>query len=104
MAKARWPSWLNPAALLLGSVIAIAALSFQARPEADVVAIVFPPWWTEREALLAIAAAQADIVRTTAMPAVVVVRPYGGEGLARLRAAGGWFAIDPQAVAACLRM
>jgi hypothetical protein len=98
----RWPSWLNAAAVLLASVVAIAALSLQARPGADIVAIVFPPWWTEREALLATAAARADIVRTTALPAVVVVRPHGVEGLARLRAAGGWFAIDPQAVAACL--
>jgi hypothetical protein len=104
MAKVRWPSWLNAAAVLLGSIVAVAALSLQPRPDADVVAIVFPPWWSAREALLATAAAQADIVRLTAVPAVLVVRLRNVDGMARLRAQGGWFAIDPQAVAACLKM
>jgi hypothetical protein len=30
-----------------------------------------------------------------------VVRPDGAEGLSRLHEAGAWFAIDPQAIAAC---
>ena len=37
----------------------------------------------------------------TAMPSLMVVRPDGAEGLSKLHGAGAWFAIDPQAVAAC---
>jgi hypothetical protein len=37
----------------------------------------------------------------TAVPSLLVVRPDGAEGLSRLHEAGAWFAIDPQAIAAC---
>lgn len=87
--------------LLAVSFIAIAAMTLQARPNSDIVAMVFPPWWSAQQTLLAAAAADAAIVRTTALGSVVVVRPHDGDGLARLRAAGGWFAIDPRAAAAC---
>jgi hypothetical protein len=43
-------------------------------------------------------------VRTTAIPAVLVVRPDEQAGLTRLHDAGAWIAIDPQAVAACLAL
>jgi hypothetical protein len=78
-----WPSWLNAMALLLASVIGVATLSFQARPDADIVAV-------------------AAIVRTTAVPSLLVVRPDGRDGLSRLYQAGAWLALDPQAIAACL--
>jgi hypothetical protein len=95
---------LNAAALLAASFLAIAAFGLQARSDNEIVAVVFPPWWTARDALSAVAAAGAAIVRTTAVGSIVVVRPGGGDGLARLRAAGGWFAIDPQAAGACLKI
>jgi hypothetical protein len=97
---------LNAAILLLLSWIFIAALSFQARPGTEVVAVVFPPWWSAQQALQAAAAAAANaaFVRTTAIPAVLVVRPDERAGLTRLRDAGAWIAIDPQAVAACLTL
>ncbi|MGA9089564.1 MAG: hypothetical protein WB420_10710 [Bradyrhizobium sp.] len=98
----RWPAWLNAAALLVASFIAIAALSLQVRPGAEVVAVAFPPWWSAQQVLLAAASANAAIVRMTAVPAVLVVRPDDHGGLARLRQAGVWLAMDPQAVAACL--
>lgn len=98
----RWPAWLNAAALLVASFIAIAALSLQVRPGAEVVAVAFPPWWSAQQVLLAAASANAAIVRMTAVPAVLVVRPDDNGGLARLRQAGVWLAMDPQAVAACL--
>jgi hypothetical protein len=97
----RWPAWLNATALLLVSFVAIAALSLQVRPGAEVVAVVFPPWWSSQQALLAATSANAAIVRMTALPAILVVRPDDHEGLTRLHQAGAWFAIDPQAVAAC---
>jgi hypothetical protein len=97
----RWPAWLNAAGLLLASVIAVAVLSFRARPGVEVVAIAFPPWWSSQQVFAAIASADAAIVRTTAIPTLMVVRPDDKEGLTRLRNAGVWLAIDPQAIAAC---
>jgi hypothetical protein len=97
----RWPAWLNAAALLVASFVAIAALSLQVRPGSEVVAVAFPPWWSAQEALQATASANAAIVRMTALPALLVVRPDDHDGLTRLRAAGAWLAMDPQAIAAC---
>jgi hypothetical protein len=97
----RWLAWLNAAALLVASFIAIAALSFQVRAGADVVAVAFPPWWTSQQIFEAAASADAAIVRTTAISAVLVVRPKDLDGLSRLRQAGVWLTIDPQAIAAC---
>src|ERR1700687_653169 len=99
--RSRWPAWLNAAALLLASWIVIAALSLQVRPGTEVVAVVFPPWWSSQRALRAAASANAAIVRITALPAMLVVRPDDHDGLARLRNAGAWFTIDPLAIAAC---
>jgi hypothetical protein len=99
--SSRWPAWLGATALLLASFVAIAALSLQVRPGAEIVAVMFPPWWNSRQTLLAAASADAAIVRTTALPAMLVVRPDGHGGLTRLRRAGAWFTIDPQAIEAC---
>jgi hypothetical protein len=98
----RWPAWLNAALLLILGWIAIAALTFQIRPGAEIVAVAFPPWWSTQQVVLAAASANAAIVRLTAIPAILVVRPDDHDGLARLREAGVWLAIDPQAIAACL--
>jgi hypothetical protein len=95
---------LNAAVLLISSWIFIAALSLQVRPDTEVVAVVFPPWWSAQQALQAAASANAAFVRTTAIPAVLVVRPDERAGLARLREAGAWITIDPRAVAACLTL
>jgi len=100
----RWPAWLNATALLIVSWVAIAALVFQARPDAEIVAVAFPPWWSAQQVLLAAASADAAIVRTTAISAILVVRPNDHDGLARLRTAGAWLAIDPQAIAACFKI
>ena len=93
---------MNATLLLLSSWIVIAALTFQARPDSEVVAVVFPPWWSAEQAFQAAVSANAAFVRTTAIPAILVVRPEEQAGLARLRDAGAWLAIDPRAIAACL--
>src|ERR1700759_4484241 len=98
----RWPAWLNAAALLVASFIAVAALSLQVRPGAEIVAVASPPWWSAERAFLAAASADAAIVRMTAIPSLLVVSPDRHDGLARLRKAGVWLAADPQAIAACL--
>ena len=100
-AESRWPAWLNASALLLASWIAVAALSLQVRPGSEVIAVVFPPWWNAQQVMSAAASANAAIVRMTALPAILVVRPDDRQGLTRLHDAGAWFAIDPQAIAAC---
>jgi hypothetical protein len=99
--RSGWPAWLNAAALLVASVIAVAALSFQPSPDSEVVAVVFPPWWSTQHIFEAAASADASIIRTTAIAAVVVVRPDQHAGMERLRKAGALLAIDPQAIAGC---
>ena len=94
-------AWLNAGILLVASWFAIAGLSLQIHPCAEVVAVFFPPWWNAQRALLASASADAAIVRMTAVPSLLVVRPDRHDGLARLRQAGAWLAMDPQAIAAC---
>ena len=97
----RWPAWLNAALMLLASFVGVAALSLQVRPDTEIVAVAFPVWWDTGQAFAAAASANAAIVRATAIPSLLVVRPDGRQGLARLREAGVWLAIDPQAIAAC---
>lgn len=103
IARSRWPVWLNAAVLLLVSFIGMAALSLRAGANAEIVAVVFPPWWTAQRVFLAAASANAAIVRQTAVGSILVVRPEGTDGLARLREAGVWLTIDPQAIGACSR-
>ena len=64
-------------------------------------AVAFPPWWSTQQAMLAAASADAAIVRTTTIPSLLVVHPKNAGGLVQLRRLGAWFAIDPQAIAAC---
>ena len=99
--RQRWRSWLNASALLIASFLAISALSLRVRPGAEIVAVAFPPWWSSQEAFLAAASADAAIVRMTAIPSLLVVRPNQHDGLTRLRDAGVWLAIDPRAIDAC---
>jgi hypothetical protein len=101
ISTSRWPDWLNAALLLAASFIAVTVLSLQPRSGTEVVAVAFPPWWNAQQAVVAAASAGAAIVRMTAVPSLLVVRPDGHDGLTRLRGAGVWLAMDPQAVAAC---
>jgi hypothetical protein len=97
----RWPAWSSACSLLAISFVAIAAMALQVRAGAEIVAVAFPPWWTQQQVLLAAASADAAIVRLTGLSSMVVVRPDGADGLLRLRDAGGWLILDPQAIAAC---
>lgn len=101
LTRSRWLAWVNATGLLIASFVGIAALSLQARPGTEVVAVAFPPWWSAQRIFAAAASADAAIVRTTAIPSILVVEPDRDNGLMRLREAGAWLAIDPQAIAAC---
>jgi hypothetical protein len=96
-----WPAWLNATLLLVVGGLVIASLSLQARAGAEIVAVAFPPWWGPQQVFSATASADAAIVRITAIPALLVVRPFEHDGMARLRQAGAWLAMDPQAIVAC---
>jgi hypothetical protein len=98
----RRPVWLNAGALLLASWLVLTALTLTPRPDADVIAVVFPPWWGGDRALLTAASTGATIVRSGALPTILVVQPADGDGRARLRRAGAWLALDPQALGGCL--
>jgi hypothetical protein len=99
--RSRWLAWVNATGLLTASFVGIAALSLQARPGTEVVAVAFPPWWSAQRIFTAAASANAAIVRITAIPSILVVQPDRSDGLTRLRESGVWLAIDPQAIAAC---
>jgi hypothetical protein len=101
ISTSKWPAWLNATALLIASFVAVAALSLQVRPGTEIVAVAFPPWWSTEQTFNAAASADAAIVRMTAIPSLLVVRPDQHDGLIRLRKAGVWLAMDPQAIAAC---
>ena len=98
----RWPAWANATGLLIVSFVGIAALSLRVGPGTEIVAVAFPPWWSAQRIFTAAASANAAIVRTTAIPSILVVQPDSHDGLTRLRESGVWLTIDPQAIAACL--
>jgi hypothetical protein len=97
-----WRDWRAAVLLLVASVIALGAVSVQPRADEATVAVLFPPWWSPPAVFGAAAAAGADVIRATAIPSLLVLRPAADrDGWARLRAAGAWLALDPKAVAAC---
>lgn len=95
-------AWLASSALLAVSFAMIAALSLKPQRDSNTVAVVFPPWWSAQQSLLAAASAGASIIRTSSIPAIIVVEPGAHDGLKRLRDAGAWVSLDPQALDACL--
>jgi len=79
-------------------------MTLQIRPGADAVAAVFPPWWSDAQALSAAASADAAIVRTGGLATILVVKPSPDDGLERLHRAGALLTIDPRAIGACLEI
>ncbi len=98
----RWPHWLCPVALLLVSWLWITAVTLRVGPGDNVVAVVFPPWWTTERSFAAAASAEASIVRVGGFSPVLVVQPAAVNGLERLYRAGAWLLVNPTGVGACL--
>jgi len=98
------PAVALAAAMLMGSVVATAALAIApGADQAAPVAALFPPWWTAEEAYVAAASTGGAIVRQGALPSLLVVQSAEPGFRGRLRAAGAWVLLDPKAVGGCLR-
>jgi hypothetical protein len=91
-------------------VFALASLYLTARvglgprdPERGV-GVVFAPWTSGEAALRRAVGAGARFVRYGGVPFVVVVVPEERGYLARIAADGALLVVDPQALAACLKL
>lgn len=90
------------AALLLVGWLTLIILALQPRPDAEIVAAIFPPWWTAAQAFTAAAAAGADVIRPGAVSTILILHLTVRDGTARLQRAGAWFTADPIALGGCL--
>jgi hypothetical protein len=88
--------------LLALSWIGLIIATLQPPPEAETVAAVFPPWWGPQRAFLAAASTGAEIIRTGAVPTILVLHMTSRDGIRRLYQAGAWFTADPVALGGCL--
>ena len=64
------------------------------------VAAVFPPWWSSREAVSA-AASAGQIAGAGGAPFILILRGEPASLSPRLRAAGAWLLLDPDAAGVC---
>jgi hypothetical protein len=97
----QWSVWRNAIGLLLASWIAVAYVSVRLPADAEVAAVLFPPWWDAQQTMSATASANAAIIRTGIDPTILIVQLAKPDGLARLREAGVWLAVNPQAIGGC---
>ncbi len=96
-----WKHWLQPAAMLALSWVAVTCMALRPDPGAELVGIIFPPWWSATQAVAAAASTGAEIVRLGAVQTILVVRPARNDGIARLGAAGVLLAVDPLLAGGC---
>jgi hypothetical protein len=97
-----WLDGLAIGAAALLSVGAIAVFAFAPSDPKAGLGVVFAPWVSERAAFTRSVEAGARFVRFGGFPFIVVVMPEAPDYAARVSAAGAWFIVDPQALAACL--
>ena len=64
------------------------------------VAAVFPPWWSSREAVSA-AGSAGQIAGAGGAPFILILRGEPASLSPRLRAAGAWLLLDPDAAGQC---
>jgi hypothetical protein len=98
----RWPAWGNAGLLLLASWLALVTMSVVPRADAQAVAAIFPPWWSGERAFGAAVASGAAILRTGALPTILVLRPADAGDLAALREAGAWIVGNSWPLGGCL--
>jgi len=91
--------WL-PSLVLFASLLGVAALALQPRPDHPVAA-VFPPWWSAERAFAAAGSAGGAVLRDGAWSTLIVAQSPDPQFAARLRAAGALLVLDPQALGTC---
>ncbi len=101
MMAREWRSWVCPMLLLLASLGGVGWLNLRPHSGAPVAAL-FPPWWDSARAEASVVAAGGTLLRLGAWSAVVVTASDDPEFAVRLRAAGAWLVLDPQALGGCL--
>jgi hypothetical protein len=94
-------SLIAVAALVVASVLAMAALQAHPRDGAQVAA-VFAPWTDDGGAIARVAQAGGLVVRRGIVDAIIVVQSDQPGLIARLYAAGAWLVIDPATLGGCL--
>lgn len=97
-----WFDRLAIAATAVASLVTVAAMAFAPDGAGAAVAVVYAPWTSSADTLARATQAGARIVRFGAAPFIVVVMPERTDFVARARAGGALFMLDPQALAACL--
>ena len=91
-----------PAAGLSLLTVCTPLLALAEPVEGPEVAVIFPLGWEPADIVRAAAEADAGVVRFGAMDNIGILEVRGENGLARLRAAGAWFTLHPQALGGCL--
>ena len=88
-----------PAAILALLTVCTPLLVLTEPVDGPDVAAVFPPGWQPAEA---VARADVGLVRFGAFGNIGIVEIGDPDALARLRAAGAWLTLPPQALGGCL--
>ena len=92
--------YLPPVALGLLTLLGALAASARA-PASGPVALVFPPWWSAAQTVMA-ASASGAVIRLGSLPFVAIVAPANAGERARLHHAGALLLLDPIMVTGCL--
>jgi hypothetical protein len=87
------------AASILATFVATVAAGAAPRDPTRVAA-VFPPWWSSAQAASA-AASAGQIAGAGGAPFILILRGEPGALAPRLRAAGAWLLLDPDAAGQC---
>ena len=86
-------------ALAVASLLVVGASSLGAAPGGPI-AVLFPPWWSGTQAMLA-AAAGGLPVRFGAVRFIVVLVPDMPDAARLLHRAGAWLLLDPRVLGGC---
>ena len=90
------------AGLSIGTLLAAAHVGLAPRDPQRGVAVVFAPWTSAQTALTRTVEAGARFVRFGELNFITVAVPDDRGYPGRALAAGAWFVVDPQVLAACL--
>ncbi len=86
------------------SLYGAARLGLKPRDPANGVGVVFAPWVSEAAAASRATEAGARLVRFGGLPFIVVVMPETPDYVSQLSGKGAVLLVDPQVLAACLRL